>query len=85
MHKLFEIKNCTSYCAEILYRDFYRPRVGFISEKESLGLKLRVDKVNVSAIIDDPNIVTLTWLVLSRVAAPDEMKNPGVKKSQQEG
>jgi hypothetical protein len=54
-------------------------------DRRALGLSLRMDEVNVSAVIDDPNIVTLTWFILSRVTAPYQMQNPGIKEDKQKG
>ncbi len=39
-----------------------------------------MDKVNVSAIIDDPDVITLTWLVLGRVTMPNQVQDPGVEE-----
>ena len=62
-----------------------RPRIELIPKEGALRLSLRMDKVNVSAVIDDPNIVTLTWFILSRVTAPYQMQNPGIKEGKQKG
>jgi len=69
-----------------LCRNFYGAWVRFVffvSEEGTLRLKFRMDKVNVRAIINDPDVVPFPRLILSRVTTSDQMQDPGVKESQQ--